>query len=110
MVRAAGATEVHMRIAAPPTMHSCFYGIDTPEREELLAAKMDVAAMAEHIGVDSLAFLSFDGLYRAMGEGQRNADFPQYCDACFTGDYPIRLIDQEGGDPPGQLSLLAEGA
>jgi amidophosphoribosyltransferase len=99
-----------MRIAAPPTTHSCFYGIDTPERDELLASKMDVAAMAKHIGVDSLAFVSIDGLYRAMGEAGRNAEMPRFCDACFTGDYPIRLTDFLGRDQPSQLSLLAERA
>jgi amidophosphoribosyltransferase len=108
MVRAAGAAEVHMRIAAPPTSHSCFYGIDTPERGELLAAQMDVEAMARHIGVDSLAFISLDGLYRAMGEPGRNDLAPQYCDACFTGDYPTRLSDREDNDLPAQLTLLAE--
>jgi amidophosphoribosyltransferase len=110
MVRGAGATEVHMRIAAPPTNNSCFYGIDTPKREELLASNMDVEAMAKHIGVDSLAFISIDGLYRAMGEDGRDAKAPRYCDACFTGDYPIRLTDFEGGGRPAQLSLLAERA
>jgi amidophosphoribosyltransferase len=110
MVRAAGAKEVHMRIAAPPTSHSCFYGIDTPERGELLASQMDVAGMARHIGVDSLAFISIDGLYRAMGEAGRDAQLPRYCDACFTGDYPIRLTDFDGRDQPAQLSLLAERA
>jgi amidophosphoribosyltransferase len=108
MVRAAGATEVHMRIAAPPTSYSCFYGIDTPEREELLASRMTVPQMAEHIGVDSLAFISMDGLYRAMGENGRNNDSPQFCDACFTGDYPTRLTDHEEAAPVHQLSLLAE--
>ncbi len=108
MVRAAGAAEVHRRIAAPPTMHSCFYGIDTPERGELLASKLDVEGMARHIGVDTLAFISIDGLYRAMGESGRNDEEPQFCDACFTGDYPIRLTDQEDKDHPVQLSLLAE--
>ncbi len=108
MVRAAGASEVHMRIAAPPTAHPCFYGIDTPQREELLAAQMDVAAMAEHIGVDSLSFISIDGLYRAMGEPGRDPEEPQYCDACFTGAYPTRLSDHEGSDIPKQLTLLAE--
>jgi amidophosphoribosyltransferase len=97
-----------MRIAAPPTTHSCFYGIDTPEREELLASSLDVAGMAGHIDVDSLAFISIDGLYRAMGEAGRDAALPQYCDACFTGDYPIRLTDLEDSDAPAQLSLLAE--
>ncbi len=108
MVRAAGASEVHMRIAAPPTARPCFYGIDTPQREELLAAQMDVAAMAAHIGVDSLAFISIDGLYRAMGETGRDPEEPQYCDACFTGAYPTRLSDHEGSDIPKQLTLLAE--
>jgi len=110
MVRAAGAAEVHMRIAAPPTTHSCFYGIDTPQREELLASSMDVAAMADHIGVDSLAFITIDGLYRAMGEAGRDPAAPRFCDACFTGDYPVRLTDFEQSDKPAQLSLLAEGA
>ena len=108
--RAAGATEVHMRIAAPPTTHSCFYGVDTPEREKLLAYQYDLAGMAKYIGVDSLAFISLDGLYRAVGEKGRNAAQPQYCDACFTGDYPIPLIDRDGGGAPRQLSLLSETA
>ena len=108
MVRAAGATEVHMRISSPPTTHSCFYGIDTPERDQLMAAQNDLARMAEIIGVDSLAFISLDGLYRAVGEERRDTEQPQYCDACFTGDYPIRLIDRDGGGMPKQLSLLTE--
>ncbi|HEY8016898.1 MAG TPA: amidophosphoribosyltransferase, partial [Dongiaceae bacterium] len=109
MVRSAGAREVHMRISSPPTAHSCFYGIDTPERSQLLAFKHDTEEMAKIIGVDSLAFISIDGLYRAMGEPGRNPRQPQYCDACFTGDYPTRLTDQ-GADAPAQLSLLAETA
>jgi amidophosphoribosyltransferase len=108
MVRAAGAREVHMRIASPPTMHSCFYGIDTPEREKLLAAIHNVEEMARLLAVDSLAFVSIDGLYRAMGEHKRNSDKPQFCDACFTGDYPIPLTDRDGGSVQTQLSLLAE--
>ena len=110
MVRAAGAAEVHMRIAAPPTTHSCFYGVDTPKRAELLASRYDVKGMAETIGVDSLAFISIDGLYRAMGEGRRNDLEPQFCDACFTGDYPTSLTDQNSDEEPAQLSLLAEMA
>ena len=110
MVRAAGAREVHMRIASPPTTHSCFYGVDTPEREKLLAARMSVEEMAKLIGVDSLAFVSMDGLYRAMGEVGRDVDAPQYCDACLTGDYPIRLVDHDGGARGSQLSLLAEAS
>lgn len=108
MLREAGAAEVHMRIASPPTRHSCFYGVDTPERAKLLAAQMDVAAMAEFIKADSLAFLSIDGLYRALGEPGRFVDAPTRCDACFTGDYPTRLTDQEEADPFDQLPLLAE--
>jgi amidophosphoribosyltransferase len=110
MVRRAGASEVHMRISSPPTSHPCFYGIATPEREELLAARLDIAGMAELIGVDSLAFLSLDGLYRAMGEPGRDPVAPRFCDACFTGDYPIPLVDAEDGKVSVQLSLLAEPA
>lgn len=94
MMRSAGAKEVHMRIACPPTKHSCFYGIDTPSTDELLASRSSVAEMAKFIGVDSLSFISEDGLYRAMGEQGRNAKSPQYCDACFSGDYPVALTDQ----------------
>ncbi|GHD49760.1 amidophosphoribosyltransferase [Thalassobaculum fulvum] len=110
MVRQAGAREVHMRIASPPTTHSCFYGVDTPEREKLLAARMSVEEMARVIGVDSLAFISIDGLYRAMGEPRRDPEAIQYCDACFTGDYPIALTDRDGGNAARQLSLLAEAS
>jgi amidophosphoribosyltransferase len=96
-----------MRISSPPTKNSCFYGIDTPERSQLLAFEHDVAAMAALIGVDSLAFISIDGLYRAMGEPGRDAKAPRYCDACFTGDYPTRLTDiEERGDRPAKASLL----
>lgn len=108
MVRNAGATEVHMRISSPPTAHSCFYGVDTPEREKLLAANLEVEAIREQIGVDSLAYISLEGLYRAVGEEGRNSGAPQYCDACFSGEYPIALKDQMEGDEPPQLSLLAE--
>lgn len=110
MVREAGAIEVHMRIASPPTTDSCFYGVDTPTRDQLLASQMDTEGMARHIGADSLAFISMDGLYRGMGEHGRDPDQPQFCDACFTGDYPISLSDAENGVGPVQLSLLAESA
>jgi amidophosphoribosyltransferase len=110
MVRRAGATAVHMRISSPPTTHPCFYGIATPEREELLAARFDVAGMAKLIGVDSLAFLSIDGLYRAMGEPRRDRLSPRFCDACFTGDYPIPPTDADNGKVSVQLSLLAAPA
>lgn len=108
MLRDAGAREVHMRIASPPTRHSCFYGVDTPERAKLLAAQMNVAEMNDYIKADSLAFVSIDGLYRALGEQDRDEVQPQYCDACFTGAYPTRLTDQEDLESPDQLALLAE--
>ena len=107
MIRAAGAKEVHMRISSPPTKHSCFYGIDTPQPEKLLAHNYTVEQMAKYIGVDSLAFISLDGLYRAMGEDHRNADAPQFCDACFSGDYPISLTDLQTNETQGTLSFLA---
>ena len=110
MMRNAGATEVHMRISCPPTTHSCFYGIDTPERKNLLAANYGIEEMRDFIGADSLAFISIDGLYRAMGLIGRDNKRPQFCDACFTGDYPTALTDQEGGMVAAQLSLLAQPA
>ncbi|GGB91601.1 amidophosphoribosyltransferase [Novosphingobium endophyticum] len=100
MMRDAGAAEVHMRIASPPTEHSCFYGVDTPERSKLLAANMDIEAMAAFIKADSLAFVSIDGLYRAVGEAKRNSKCPQFCDACFSGDYPTKLTDFTERQPP----------
>ena len=107
MVRGAGASEVHMRISSPPTTHSCFYGIDTPERGKLLAARHNIEEMARLIGADSLAFVSLDGLYRALGRTSRNAAKPYYCDACFTGEYPIPLSDMDD-NADRQLSLLTE--
>ena len=109
MVRQAGAAEVHMRISSPPTTHSCYFGIDTPEREQLLAYQYDLDGMAKLIGVDSLAFISIDGLYKAVGEPGRDAKNPHYCDACFTGDYPIPPTDYLTNAANGsQLSLLTE--
>jgi amidophosphoribosyltransferase len=108
MLREAGAREVHMRIASPPTRHSCFYGVDTPKREKLLAAQMNVAEMNGFIRADSLAFISIDGLYRALGEDVREEAQPQYCDACFTGAYPTRLTDLEESEPVDQLALMHE--
>ena len=106
MMRDAGAREVHMRIASPPTRYSCFYGVDTPERAKLLAAQMSVEQMRDYINADSLAFITIDGLYRALGEIRDTAN-PQRCDACFTGDYPTRLTDQEEGSTGAGLSLVA---
>ncbi|HZV17280.1 MAG TPA: amidophosphoribosyltransferase [Sphingobium sp.] len=108
MMRDAGAKEVHMRIASPPTRHSCFYGVDTPERGKLLAHKMDVAQMCAFIHADSLSFVSIEGLYKAIGESRRNGDVPQYCDACFSGDYPTTLTDFDDNAQVNQLELLHE--
>lgn len=93
MMRSSGAAEVHLRISSPPVQYGCFYGIDTPSRQDLMASRLTVPQMAEFIGADSLAFISEDGMYRAMGEAARNSKLPQYCDACFTGDYPVSLTD-----------------
>jgi amidophosphoribosyltransferase len=95
MVMDAGAAEVHFRIASPPTQWPCFYGVDTPDREKLLAATMTEDEMRDYVGVDSLRFVSLDGLYRACGEeGGRSAAQPQFCDACFSGDYPVQPSDR----------------
>ncbi|MBX3595974.1 MAG: amidophosphoribosyltransferase [Rhizobiaceae bacterium] len=110
MVRDAGAKEVHMRIASPPTRSSCFYGVDTPEKAKLLASRMSIEEMAEFIRVDSLGFLSLDGLYRAVGETGRDNEQPQFCDACFSTQYPTRLTDIEGADNVRTLSLLASNS
>jgi amidophosphoribosyltransferase len=108
MMHEAGAAEVHMRIASPPTRHSCFYGVDTPERAKLLAAKLDVGGMTDFIHANSLAFISIDGLYKALGEAHRADIHPKYCDACFTGDYPTTLTDQDELAPVDQFALLEE--
>jgi amidophosphoribosyltransferase len=109
MVRQAGAKEVHMRISSPPTTHSCFYGIDTPERSKLLAANHSVEEMARIIGADSLAFISIDGLYRALGKPGRDAGQPAYCDACLTGEYAIPLTDLENHPERVPVLLAANG-
>ena len=108
MMREAGAAEVHMRIASPPTRHSCFYGVDTPERAKLLAAKLDLGGMTGFIHADSLNFISIDGLYKALGEAKRADIRPKYCDACFTGDYPTTLTDHDEGAEVDQFAMLAE--
>lgn len=114
MVRAAGAKEVHMRISSPPTTHSCFYGIDTPDQEDLLAHHYSVEEIAKKIGVDSLAYISVDGLYRALGKNGRDTSAPQFCDACFTGDYAVELTDKSpsgcggGGCGTKRMSVIHE--
>ena len=107
MIRRAGAASIHMRIASPPITHPCFYGIDTPQQDDLLAALQSTEAIAKFIGVDSIAYISQNGLYRAVGDDKNNA-CQQFCDACFTGNYPIPLSDQNAGHDAEQLSLLTE--
>ena len=94
MILDAGAAEVHFRIASPPTAWPCFYGVDTPQREKLLAATMSEEEMQHHLCVDSLKFITLDGLYRAVSGTNRDNKQPQYCDACFSGDYPVLPSDQ----------------
>ena len=109
MMRDAGAKEVHFRISSPPITHPDYYGIDTPERDKLLAATHDLEGMRKFIGADSLAFLSVEGIYKAMGFEGRDPVRPQFTDHCFTGEYPTGLTDQTGQQSqPRQLSLLAE--
>ena len=103
MVRAAGAAEVHMRISSPPTTHSCFYGVDTPSQDKLLAHNYSVEEMTRLIDADSLDFVSIDGLYRAVGQVRRDNDLPQFCDACFTGQYPVRLTDKAANETIGTV-------
>jgi amidophosphoribosyltransferase len=104
----AGAREVHLRIASPPITHPDFYGIDTPRTKDLLAANMTIEEMREFMGATTLAFISVDGIYRAAGYDARDPRNPQFTDHCFTGDYPTRLVDVNGGDAGSQLSLLSE--
>lgn len=112
MIKAAGATEVHFRSASPPIKHPDHYGIDMPTKEKLIAANYSLDDMTEMLEVDSLGFLSIEGLYWAMGEEYRAENAPQYTDHCFTGQYPTPLIDRDrklaGGSP--QLSFLVEVA
>ena len=106
----AGAREVHMRIASPPITHPDYYGIDTPHKSDLLAANYDLEGMRKFMGATTLAFLSVDGIYRAVGHDGRDAFAPQFTDHCFTGHYPTQLVDQNGdnANAPRQLSLLVE--
>lgn len=108
MMREAGARAVHFRISSPPITHPDYYGIDTPDRDKLLAARMDLEEMRAYIGADSLAFLSVDGVYRSMGFARRDPIRPQFTDHCFTGEYPTRLTDVDGVSDMRQLGLLAE--
>ena len=109
LMRDAGAKKVHMLIASPPIKYPDFYGIDTPETEQLLAANHSINDMCSFIGADSLGFLSLDGLYKAMGyENGRDNNNPQFTDHCFTGDYPTDLKDYKDEKIQEQLSLLSD--
>ncbi|MGE0284806.1 MAG: amidophosphoribosyltransferase [Bradyrhizobium sp.] len=111
MMRDAGAREVHFRLASPPILYPDYYGIDLPDRGGLLAATHSLEEMRQIIGADSLAFLSIDGVYRAMGYPGRDPANPKFSDHCFTGEYPTGLTDQNQPEPqPRQLSLLAEAS
>ncbi|UHS60882.1 amidophosphoribosyltransferase [Agrobacterium vaccinii] len=108
MIREAGAKEVHIRVASPMIFHPDFYGIDTPDADKLLANQYaNVEDMAKFIGVDSLAFLSINGLYQAVGGVDRNDARPQFTDHYFTGEYPTRLLDKNGESMGNKISMLA---
>ncbi len=107
MLRAAGATEVHFRLACPPITHPDFYGINTPSKEELLAANYSEDEIRDIIKADSLAFLSLDGLYKALGKGPRDEDAPAFTDHCFTGQYPTTLVDQQREKHQAQIEQLS---
>lgn len=100
MIRDAGASEVHLLIASPPTIAPCFYGVDTPDSKDLIAANYSTEEIKEKIGVDSLGYISINGLYRAIANSKRDDNNPQYCDACFSNQYPINLTDKNGGEIP----------
>ena len=108
MIYDAGATEVHFGISCPPITHPDFYGIDTPDYDELLASKSTIEEMRDSIGATSLFFLSLDGTYKAMEQDKRDNANPQFTDHCFTGEYPTQLLDHEQGTTSKQYSLLTE--
>ena len=106
MMRNAGALEVHMRISSPPIKYPDFYGIDTPSLSELIASSKSIEEIRKLLKLDSLHFLSLDGLYQSMGHKFRDNNNPQYTDHCFTGEYPTKLVDRDEGALANQLSLL----
>ncbi|MCH2542579.1 MAG: amidophosphoribosyltransferase, partial [Alphaproteobacteria bacterium] len=107
MLYDAGAKEVHVRIASPEIKFPDFYGVDTPTKKELLAANKTNDEICEYINAKSLKFLSLEGMYRAMGFDKRNNTYPQLTDHYFTGEYPVKPIDNLGDDKVTQLSLLS---
>ena len=108
MLHDAGAKEVHMRIASPPIKYSDYYGVDTPNKDELLASKFDIEGMRKFINAKTLQFLSIEGLYKSMGYEKRNSSYPQFADHCFTGDYPVKPVDANDKNfTENQLSFLS---
>ena len=107
MIYDAGASEVHVRIACPEIIYPDFYGVDMPTRQELLAHNKSIDEMCDYIKAKSLKFLSLDGLYKALGKGPRNKNYPQFSDHYFTGEYPVKPIDELGSNKITQLSLLS---
>ncbi len=107
MIREAEAAEVHMRISSPPIIYPDYYGIDTPKKEELIASTNSIPDMKKKLKLDSLNFLSIEGLYKSMGFNKRDNIYPQFTDHCFTGDYPTELTDRDEGILSSQLSLLS---
>ena len=101
MVRAAGATEVHMRISCPPTISPCFYGVDTPRRSELIAATHTLEEIRKYIGADSLGYLSLEGLLVSVGPKRSD-----YCTSCYTGEYPVAFPRNEAAYQQLALKLI----
>ena len=110
MLYDAGAKEVHVKIACPEIRYPDFYGVDTPTKKELLAANKSNDEICEYIGAKSLRFLSIEGLYKAIGFEKRNETYPQLTDHYFTGEYPVKLVDELGDNKITQLSLLSTGS
>jgi len=98
MLFESGAKEVHLRIASPPIKYPDYYGVDTPDKHELLASKFDIEGMRKFINATTLNFLSIEGLYRSLGFEKRNKSYPQFTDHCFTGEYPVKPIDANQKD------------
>ncbi len=98
MLYEAGAKEVHLKIASPPIRYPDYYGVDTPNQNELLASKLDIEGMRKFINATTLQFLSIEGLYKSMGYEKRNSSYPQFTDHCFTGEYPVKPIDANDKD------------
>ena len=108
MLYEAGAKEVHVRISSPPIKFPDYYGIDTPDQNDLLASKFDIEGIRKYINATSIKFLSIDGLYKAMGYESRNSTYPQFTDHCFTGDYPIEPTDANNKDfAKNEMSLMS---